>query len=456
MSAAEVNFDGLVGPTHNYAGLSLGNRASLSNAGAVSSPRRAALQGLAKMRLLLDLGIPQGVLPPQRRPDPTALDRLGFEPGATITEVARRAPELVPLLLSASPMWAANAATVSPSADTADGRVHLTPANLSSTAHRSLESPQTTRILRAVFADGERFRVHPPLPEAAAFADEGAANHGRVAAGHGRPGVALFVHGREATEPVLAPGRPGGAGYPRRQTRLAGQLIAASHGLDPGRVVSARQSPAAIDAGAFHNDVVSVVNETVVLAHQQAFDDPAAVAGQLDQRRPAGSPPLTWVEVPAEAVPLDDAISSYLFNSQLVTLPDGSMTLIAPAEVDETPSTAAWLAGAVADPANPIASVHTLDLRESMRNGGGPACLRLRVVLTGEERAAVAGRVLVDHGLLDELERWVGRHYRDELAPPDLADPSLVEESDRALGELYDLLDLPGLAAATLGGPSPA
>ncbi len=428
---AEVNFDGLVGPTHNYAGLSLGNRASTANAGAVSSPRRAARQGLAKMRLLAGLGLVQAVLPPQQRPDPVVLRRLGFPAGTTNTDVARAAPELLPIVMSASSMWAANAATVSPSVDTADGRVHLTPANLCSTTHRSFEPEQTARALRAIFADRTRFEVHDPLPAAAAFADEGAANHGRFTTAHDQPAVHVFVYGRDADDPVVA------QRFPRRQSRLAGELIARSHGLDPARTLFVRQSPVAIDAGAFHNDVVSVINEGVLLAHELAFEDRAAL---LD-----GLPGAVVVEVPAGLVPLEDAISSYLFNSQLVTLPDGTMTLIAPSEVDETPSTAAYLAAAVADPDHPIASSHTLDLRESMRNGGGPACLRLRVVMTDDERAALGARVVVDDGLLDELGSWVEAHYRDELRPEDLADPQLEQETLTALDELTAMLGLGNL-----------
>lgn len=425
----EVNFDGLVGPTHNYAGLSLGNRASMGNAGRVSSPRRAAKQGLEKMRLLLDLGLTQGVLPPQRRPDPDTVAALGF--GSM--EGAELSPGLLATIMSASSMWAANAATVSPSADTADGRVHLTPANLSSTTHRSFEADQTTSILRTIFADESRFRVHPPLPQAAAFSDEGAANHGRLTSSHGEAGVHLFVYGRDAGEPLAVDG------FPRRQTKLAGELIARSHGLNPERVLLVRQAARAIDTGAFHNDVVAVVNEDVIFAHQHAFDDLTTTAAELAELHKR---PVRVVEVTEEQVPLADAISSYLFNSQLVTVPDGSMTLIAPQEVEQTTTAADYLCQAVADEANPIASAHTLDLRESMQNGGGPACLRLRVVLTEHELAALRGRVVVDGELLNELEHWVDNHYRDELTPEDLADPALIDESDRALDELTTILEL--------------
>lgn len=428
--AKEVNIDGLVGPTHNYAGLSLGNQASMSNAGTTSNPKRAALQGLTKMRILHRLGVPQGVMAPQQRPDPNVLERLGFGPAATIAGLAADRPELIPMAMSASSMWAANAATVTPSADSADGLLHFTPANLSSTAHRSFEHQQTGRTLAAMFSDTDHFVVHDALPGALPFADEGAANHGRFVRSHGEPGVHLFVYGRDLDDPVIA------SGFPRRQTRLAGELVSRSHGHDPANVIYARQSSEAIDAGAFHNDVVSVANEQVLLTHEKAFATPSELYSQL-----AGLS-VRVVEVSEAEVPLADAISSYLFNSQLVTLPDGSMTLITPIEVAETASTAAYLERAVADPEHPIASVQTLDLRESMRNGGGPACLRLRVVMTEAEQLATGRRVLVDEQRLNSLEAWVEQHYRDELSVTDLADPAFADENHQALDELTQLLDL--------------
>lgn len=428
--AREVNIDGLVGPTHNYAGLSLGNRASMSNAGAVSKPKRAALQGLAKIRLLHDLGVPQGVMAPQQRPDPEVLRSLGFRLDTSMADLAQRQPSLIPMVMSASSMWAANAATVTPSADAGDDRLHFTPANLSSTAHRSFEHHQTHRTLGAMFDDLDHFVVHDALPGALPFADEGAANHGRFTVSHGAPGVHLFVFGRDVNDPAIS------NGFPRRQTRLAGELISQSHQHDPDNVIYAKQSASAIDAGAFHNDVVSVVNEQVLFTHQAAFAEPAELFEILSRLG------MRAVEVSEDDVPLTDAISSYLFNSQLVTLPDGSMTLIAPIEVAETATTAAYLERAIADAEHPIGSAHTLDLRESMRNGGGPACLRLRVVMTEAEQKATVGRVLVNSERLDELEAWVKQHYRDELHVEDLADPDVEEENRRALDELTQLLSL--------------
>ena len=428
----EVNFDGLVGPTHNFAGLSPGNVASQTHAKSVSHPKAAALQGIDKMRLLVRLGLTQGVFPPPVRPTPHGLRSLGFPttvpPAKALNQLADDRPWLVSAVMSSSPMWAANAATVSPSADTSDQRVHLTPANLISTLHRSFEGPATTATLRRIFANPDHFVVHDPLPSHDSFADEGAANHGRFAARHGDQGTHLFVYGRDAAT-VVVPGS-----FPRRQTLLASQTVAASHGLDPARTVFMPQAPEAIDAGAFHNDVVSVANGSTLFYHQRAFAESIA--------EPLGSVDgLRLVEVPAETVSLADAVSSYLFNSQLVTLPDGSVALIAPDDVLEQASTRDYLSSLP----DGIDELHTVSIRESMSNGGGPACLRLRVVLTDTELRALSGRVIVDEPMLDELAAWVERHYRDELKPADLADPNLVEEVYRALDELTVLLELDGL-----------
>ncbi len=433
-SALEVNFDGIVGPTHNFAGLSPGNVASQRNARQSSHPKAAALQGIDKMRLLVRLGLPQGVLPPQERPSPTGLRALGFVGSGTrdraeaLTTLAQGRAWQLAAVMSASPMWAANAATVSPSADTADGRVHLTAANLSSTLHRSFEGADTARSLRAIFADPDHFVVHDPLPMHESFADEGAANHGRLAARHGDPGVHLFVYGRDE-DTVVSPGA-----YPRRQTLLASQTIAASHGLDPARIVFVQQSSMAIDAGAFHNDVVSVANGNTLFFHADAF---AASIGE----RLSSVDGLELIEVPTERVTLSDAVSSYLFNSQLVTLPDSTTALIAPSDVLELESTATYLHELIGSDAG-IDSLHTVSIRESMSNGGGPACLRLRVVLTAEQRAALSGSVLVDEARLDLLAAWVERHYRDQLDADDLADPALVGEVRTALDALTEILGL--------------
>jgi len=428
----EINFDGIVGPTHNYAGLSLGNLASQRHVNRPSNPRQAALQGLAKMKFVSDLGVKQAVLPPQDRPDVEALRRLGFcgSDAAVLERAGREAPMLLAACGSASAMWAANAATVSPSADSADGRVHFTPANLATQFHRSLESATTAVVLKAIFADQRVFAHHPPLPAGAQFADEGAANHTRLTAG--QKGLQIFAYGRGAWETKSL------THFPARQTNEASEAIARLHKLNRSDLLLIRQNPKAIDAGAFHNDVVAVGHRNVLLYHQAAFAEP------IDQVRrwfEEAAAQLNAIEVSETDVPLADAISSYLFNSQLVTDGRGEMVLIAPTEAREAPSARGFLEKLSAA-SGPIRRVHFVDVRQSMDNGGGPACLRLRVELTRREIGLVHPGVILTEQLYAQLQGWIHKHYRDRLLPADLADPQLLDESRGALDELTRILGL--------------
>ncbi|MBK8544937.1 MAG: N-succinylarginine dihydrolase [Caulobacteraceae bacterium] len=435
--AEEINFDGLVGPTHNYAGLSEGNLASARNANMIARPREAALQGLAKMQRLRALGLSQGVLPPHERPNIKWLRSLGFTgtDGDVWERAWRSEPTIARAALAASAMWAANAATISPSADTGDGRLHATVANLQTMLHRILEGEQTERTLRRLLPDEARFAVHPALLPHDALSDEGAANHMRMSADAGALGVEIFVYGRKASEFKT--------GFPARQTLEACHAIARRHTLDTARVVFAKQAPEAINAGAFHNDVVAVAHEHVLFHHEEAFADKAALYADV-RAKARGFEPV-FVEVPTARVGLDDAVTSYLFNSQLLRLPGAStLTLIAPTEVRENNKTASVVEEMVAAPNAAIGQVEYVEVRESMRNGGGPACLRLRIVMTPEERAAAAQGFFLNDTIAAQLESWIKSHYREELAPADLGDPALVRETQTALDELTRILPLGG------------
>ncbi|MEL0154850.1 N-succinylarginine dihydrolase [Sphingopyxis sp.] len=409
----EINFDGIIGPTHNYAGLSRGNMASASNAGDVSQPRAAALQGIDKMRHNLALGLPQGFFAPLDRPDAAWLAALATDLDSAEAHLRAQA-------WSASSMWAANAATVSPAPDSGDGKCHLTVANLVTMPHRSHEWQSTLAQLRLAFAH-PAFVVHGPVP--APFGDEGAANHMRLCAGHGQPGVEIFVYG------------VGGGRFPARQHLDASKAIARHHRLDPDRTLFIRQSDTAIQGGAFHNDVVAVANERVLFTHETAFEDRTAAHAQIR----AAFPEVEIVEVPASAVSLPDAIKSYLFNAQLVSLPDdGGMGLILPTEARETPSVWTWLEAHVAGN-GPIRRLFPVDVRQSMANGGGPACLRLRVVA---DPATVDPRFMADEATLDRIAAVVAAHWPEAIAPGDLASPALTADVRRARGQLLAALDL--------------
>ncbi len=437
MNSVEVNFDGLIGPNHNYSGLAFGNLASSRNAKNRSQPKLAALQGLEKMRSLHKLGYRQGFLLPQLRPDIETLRRLGFRGGdrTIINKVARQAPELLSMVYSASSMWAANAATVTPSTDSHDGKVHFTPANLVTTAHRAIEHPHTQRCLETVFSNAEHFAVHQALPSQERFADEGAANHTRLTSSYGERGCGVFVYGRDAYTPLdqLA--------FPARQSLEASQAVARQHGVGD-EAVYIQQSVEAINAGAFHNDVVAVGNGPVLFFHEQAFatDSQRHAFSQLSQRMD-----FKPVCVSEDRVPLGDAIASYLFNSQLLASSEGNfsrMRLIAPTECYDNEAVRCYLAELVEDLTQPIRDVEFVDVRQSMSNGGGPACLRLRVVLNDTEIAAVNPDFMLNDSSIDRLQAWVNKHYRDELAPDDLKDPDFLNECYTAFDDLTQLLRL--------------
>ncbi|MDU6538220.1 N-succinylarginine dihydrolase [Mixta calida] len=434
MKAKEVNFDGLVGLTHHYAGLSFGNEASTRHQHQLSNPRLAAKQGLLKMKALADAGFAQGVIPPHERPNLPVLRQLGFSgtDAQVLEKAARQAPQLLSAVSSASAMWVANAATVSPSADSADGKTHFTVANLNNKFHRAIEAPTTGALLRAIFRDDRYFAHHHALPQVALFGDEGAANHNRFGGDYGEPGVQLFVYGREEGHSGLVPAR-----YPARQTREASEAVARLHQLDPARTIFTQQNPAVIDQGVFHNDVIAVSNRHVLFCHQLAFLHQERLLAELSEKVPGFTP----VIVPDERVSVADAVSTYLFNSQLLSRDNGDMLLVLPQEARQHNGVWRYLSELVEN-GGPIREMMVFDLRESMCNGGGPACLRLRVALNAVEQQAVNPAVMMNDRLFDTLNQWVDRYYRDRLSQADLADPQLLTEGREALDALTRLLDL--------------
>lgn len=417
MAVTEINFDGIIGPSHNYAGLSPGNIASANNAGAASQPRAAALQGIEKMRANLRLGLIQGFFMPLDRPNTAWL--AGFA-----TDMASAEPHISAAAFSASAMWAANAATVSPAPDTKDGRCHLSAANLLTMAHRSHEWTGTLAQLRLAFADERHFTVHPPVPPP--YGDEGAANFMRLCLSHGEPGVEIFVYGKS------------GGPFPARQHIESSKAVARAHRLDPAKTLFVQQSEIAIAAGAFHNDVVAVANERVLFTHEQAFEHPEETYSAIK----ALMPEAEIIIVPANRVSLADAIQSYLFNAQLVTLPDTGMALILPSEAQANERVWSWLSEMVAGN-GPIRQLVPVDVRQSMANGGGPACLRLRVVC---DPVTVDHRFIADEAKLDRMADVIARYWPESIAPNDLGEPELTEQVQAARLALLEACALTELA----------
>jgi succinylarginine dihydrolase len=426
----EVNFDGLIGPTYND-GLAAGVAPS-QRAGSTTNPRAAALAGLSKIRLARSLGLRQAVLPPQPRPNVGWLRRLGFR--GDDERVLRAAGEgdgmWLRLCSNPSSMWAANAATVAPSSDTRDGRVHFAAANLQHMLHRAQEPEVTHAVLSAIFRDEARFAVHEPLPAVHQLGDEGAANTLRLQVGE-RPAVHVFAWGRGAYV------RHAASRVPARQTIEASQAQARLLELEPARVMFPQQHPDGLDGGASHTDVLAVAHGSLLLIHELALRDVGSVLTEL--RRRLGSALQVALARNAD-LPLQDAVATSVFGSQFYTLPNGQLGLLVAAESRENAAARGYLDRLIAD--GHVAEIREVDLRPALRHGGGPASLRLRVRLNDQELAALGGHVLVDDALDAALVAWVEKHYRDRLTADDLSDPQLLREVLTALDALTQLLKL--------------
>ena len=436
MKAWEYNFDGLVGPSHNYAGLSIGNKASMKNKEKSSKPQKAALEGLEKMKFLMDRGFKQAVLPPHERPALSFLKELGLT--GSKEKILQSAWDFSPALLSAcysaSSMWTANMATVSPSSDTKDKKLHFTPANLHFHLHRSLEAKQNALILKKIFPDTEYFTHHPPLPSVPVFSDEGAANHSRICSDYSEKALELFVYGREA----FSSHRQTKVFYPR-QSQTAGKQIALQHQLDTEETMQIQQNSQAIDAGVFHNDVIFTADKNFLFYHEQAFTNTTKIIQEIEKKlQPT---PILKVEVKSKDISLETAVSSYLFNSQLLPVGKNKWLLLAPSDCEEDLIVKNYLKSLQSSD-SPIHEIQFLPLRQSMQNGGGPACLRLRVVLTKPEVQSFHQGVFLTESLYKKLKLWIKKHYREKLMPKDLLDPLLIEENQRALDELSQILGL--------------
>jgi succinylarginine dihydrolase len=336
-------------------------------------------------------------------------------------------------------MWTANCATVVPSSDSKDGKTHFTVANLNNKFHRCIEHETSFRILKSVFADESHFVHHTALTPSDTLGDEGAANHTRFCKTQDGPGFHFWVYGKQA----LAPHKPQPKKFPARQTREACECLVEQSGLSTECFLFAQQDPKTIDKGVFHNDVISVGNGGFFLCHEKAFLSQKEVLKKLKvgfQKRCGDE--LQILIIKESELSVKDAVSSYLFNSQLISTTKDKMLLVAPIECEKNPKAKALCKKITADKKNPIDEILFLDLRQSMNNGGGPACLRLRVVLSNEEEKKCNQKVLLNNKTFDFLEGWIKKYYRDKLSPSDLADPKLLQESRQALDELSQFLHL--------------
>jgi succinylarginine dihydrolase len=410
----EVNFDGLVGPTHNYAGLSHGNLHSVNNKSKPSNPCEAALQGLDKMKLMYDLGYKQCIIPPQERPLLSGYDDY----------------QNMAINASASSMWVANSSTVAPSADTKNNKLNLLTANLNFTHHRRIEAPQTHTILNKIFNDTSKFLIHSPLDSDGKLDDEGAANHTRFCNSYEEEGLHFFVYGRSQNDSDENPTK-----YPARQTLEASQKVVEN--LQIKNVVFAQQSTESIDAGVFHHDVIGVGNKNLYFYHEKALADENEALQNLQDNFNGD---LKFIKVKESEVPLETAVETYLFNSQLVEYNDGHL-LLAPIRCRRNTLVRKYIQSIVGKH-NLIKKVRYVNLEQSLYNGGGPACLRLRVSMNQTEFDSMHQGIIFTDELHLKLRNWVKKYYESNLIYDDLFIPAFILKCKRSLSELTEILDL--------------
>jgi succinylarginine dihydrolase len=439
----EINIDGMIGPTHHYGGLGVGNLASHAHRDQVSNPRQAALEGLAKAKLVSDLGVPQFVWLPPRRPNRELFDALGFSGGISqqIEEAYHTSPRILSAAFSSAFMWAANSATVTPAVDANDGRYHFTPANLISSLHRTSEAKERTLDLANIFSDQLWHSLHDPLPGIVALRDEGAANHMRMSDPSGKIGFNVFVYGGdEFVEPKIGQNSVSSDAkfattFLARHTKAASEAIVRRHRLNPDTTFFLRQHPKAISAGVFHNDVIATSHEGILIHHELAFIDAETELARLEKvfHERVGKP-LMRVVVPDEVLTLSEAVESYLFNSQLLTpqlqnhnAQQPRMVLVCPQQCQTIVSAHQVLQKLVADPTNPIDEVRFVSVGQSMAGGGGPACLRLRVPADERTMSQLPSVGRMSSKLFNALSAVIEKHYPDHVTLASFCDDRFRE-----------------------------
>jgi len=424
-SQVEINIDGLIGPTHHFGGLGVGNLASLESQNQVSNPREAALEGIAKLETLAGLGGEQFYLPPLERPNWRWLESMGFagQRQDVLQRCLDEAPNILSAAYSSAFMWTANAATVAPSCDTTDGKLHIVPANLCSNLHRGQEASERRDQLRTMFAPISNSQVHEPLPSVVSLRDEGAANHMRLCGLNGQKAVHVFVHG-----PIR------GTKFMSRQTELASRRVANCLHLRNEDCVFVQQTQLAIDAGVFHNDVIAMSHRNLMIYHEHAFAGSESTVEMIREKFIAKTGlPLIALGVSESELALQEAVRTYLFNSQLVSLDSQNqkqgMELICPSQCEASKTVQALIKRWIHDDANPIQSVRFLPLNQSMRNGGGPACLRLRATLSPEQVKSLSTTFRTNDSRIARLNAIVKHEYPASLHYSDLARLDFAEHA---------------------------
>jgi succinylarginine dihydrolase len=440
----EFNIDGLIGPTHHFGGLGVGNVASETNRNKIAHPKAAALEGLSKMRKLHELGIPQFYLPPPVRPNCRWMEAMGFRTNdpSDWRHCASQFPSLFSSSLSSSFMWMANAATCSSSVDTIDGLGRIVIANLAASLHRGQENLERHAQLRRLFQHVSTIEVIEALPSLVPLRDEGAANGMRFWNPTNHQGIYVFAFGERNsnTTQTATPAKESVHPhvYPSRQTSLASQLVARSLRIRDSRSLFVQQHPKAIDAGVFHNDVIATSHENFLFVHESAYVDQCNQLDRISEtfRNQCGGK-LGILVVTEEELSLSEAVSTYLFNSQIVTRSDGSWCMLCPIECLNSPA-AVQVLRRVQHQESRLGAIEFVSLKESMANGGGPACLRLRAYASDADIERIPFGARIHDDSLAFLERVITSEYPDSVHLDDFLDLTLVNHGIRISEAIAD------------------
>ena len=306
--------------------------------------------------------------------------------------------------------------------DNIDNAIHITVANLNSMMHRSIEPKFTYKMLKRIL--NKKVNINKSLLNLPNIGDEGAANHIRIAERHNVPGYQIFVYSSENISHAKTI---------ERQSLIGSKLIARKNCVEDQRVFYLQQSNRAIRYGSFHNDIVSTANENIFIYHEEAFESTQelkVILAKLKKLVPNFKP----IKILNSEIDLQTIVSSYLLNSQLISLPSGGMMFLLPSEVKQYPNCMQWLEKISAE--EEIKKIKFIDVKQSMRNGGGPACLRLRMIFNENEISSVNKNFLLDDNKIDLLTNLIENKYRDRLQPDDLLDPNLADESLEILDAL--------------------
>ena len=368
----QVFIDTIPGPTNHFGGHAVGNIASMNSKNNILNPQKAALEWLEKVKKVAMIGGNQFVLPPQRRP------------------LTHKKKTLTQSDISSSFIWMANAGLFIPRIDTQLENNQFIPANMKQSEHRNIEHPFHQYWLKKILKYS-KCNFHKILD----INDEGSANSIRLWHKKNQCGVNIFVYGKP------------NARYPIRQSKSSCEKII--NITKPRHYILLEQTKEAIDAGVFHNDVIAFGFKNTIICHEKAFSNQKQELKKLKKIFTNSlNAPLNIVEIANNSLSLNAAVKTYLFNSQVIEI-NNKFELICPIEVKENPNsykiTEKWVTNGLFN------KVHFVNIKSSLKNGGGPACLRLCLYLNDNEVKKIPTKFKLDKTKYKKISKIILEHY---------------------------------------------